>query len=165
MVIYIVVHRKWDLSAYSNEFMGLFIENNERISILTSHLIIGYESLSLISKYLCENQCQIKSRLRFVQNIENKLNEKSFFTFVKSLSLFSCFYGIYPGEYTLLYLITYYLIYLYISILIISSNNQLIRLMNISGLHPIIYWISRFSFDFILTIIYSFFLYFYLFIK
>jgi hypothetical protein len=153
------VHRQWDPSAYSREFVGLLIETNERMSMLISHLIIGYEGFNLISEYLCKGQCQITSRIKFLKNSEKHLNEKSFFSFLKSLSLFSCFYGIYPGELTSMYLLTYNLIYLYISVLIISEEKKLIKLMNIFGLNPIVYWSSRFALDLILSNLYSLILY------
>jgi len=127
---------------------------------LTSHLIIGYEAFSLVSQYLCRGQCSTKTRLKFVKNPKDKLNDKTFLSFLKSLSLFSCFYGIYPGELTEIYLLTYYLIYLYISILIISEGEELRKLMQIFGLHPIIFWTARYFFDLILSTFYSFFLYF-----
>jgi len=44
--------------------------------------------------------------------------------------------------------------------LIINEENQLRKFMQISGLHPIIYWTSNFFFHLILTSFYSFFLYF-----
>jgi hypothetical protein len=155
-----LVRRQSDLNAYSNEYFGLLFENSETISILSSHLIIGYEAFSLVSQYLCRGQCSTKTRLIFVKNPKDKLNDKNFLSFLKSFSLFSCFYGIYPGELTEIYLLTYYLIYLYISILIINEGEELRKLMKIFGLHPIIYWTSRYFFDLILSTFYSLFIYF-----
>lgn len=127
--------------------------------VLTSHLIIGYEGFSLISDLLCQGKCLIKSQMKFLSNPNEKFPKKNFFSFLKSLSLFSCFYGIYPGEYTQIYLFNYYLIHFYLSILLISEKIEFRNLMQIFGLHPFISWTSRFFFDFILTIIYSFYLY------
>ena len=154
------MHRKSNTSTYSNEYFGLLIEGSETITLLTSHLIIGYEPLGLASACLCRGQCYIKTRLKFVKNPQDKLNDKSFLVFLKSLSFISCFYGSLPGEKTEIYLLTYYLIYFYVSLLIISEDRQLIKLMQVFGLHPIIYWTSRFCFDLILSTIYSFILYF-----
>jgi hypothetical protein len=139
--------------------MGLLFENNERISMLTSHLISGYEPFSLVSPYLCRGECSISTRLKFIKNRQNNLNEKNLFSFIKLFSLLSCFYGIYPGESTLIYLLTYYLIYIYLSILILIEGKQFLSLMRIFGLHPIIYWTSTYLFHWILTMFYSFILY------
>jgi hypothetical protein len=122
-------------------------------------MIIGYEVLSLVSQILCEGRCSTKTNLKFIRNPEEKFDDKNLFSFVKNFSLFSCFYGIYPGELTEIYLLTYNLIYLYISILLISEKAEFVSLMRIFGLHPIVYWTSRYLFDLILSFIYSFYLY------
>ena len=101
----------------------------------------------------------MKTSLKFVENPSKKLAEKSFFSFVKNLSLFSCFYGTYPGELTQIYLLTYCLIYLYISVLIISEKEEFRSLLRIFGLHPIVYWTSRYFFDLIVASIYAFYLF------
>ena len=155
----LVAHRKWLDNAYFQEYFGILFESTEAVSVLTSHLIIGYEPFSIINQYICRGKCSILTRLKFVQNPSNKLNEKTFFSFLKILSLFSCFYLIYPGEYTLFYVLTYYFIYIYITILIINEGQQFIRLMKIFGLHPIIYWTGRYLFDLILTLIYTLIIY------
>src|SRR4051812_5104559 len=108
-----LVRRRSNLNAYSREYLSIYIEENERMSILTSHLIIGYEGFSLISELLCKGRCSIKSTMKYLSNPNEKLEKKNLFSFLKSLSLFSCFYGIYPGEYTQIYLLNMYLINLY----------------------------------------------------
>lgn len=152
--------RQFDCSSYSNEYLALLFKDSETISILKSHLINGYQSFHLISQYFCHGQCSIKSQLKFIENPKTKLNEKSFLSFMKTFSILSCFYGIYPGELSELYLLTYYLIYFYISILILDEKKEFRKLMQIFGLHPIIYWTSTFIFHFILTLFYSIFIYF-----
>ncbi|UJR24690.1 hypothetical protein I4U23_006063 [Adineta vaga] len=153
-------HRQWSENAYTQEYFGILFETSEIISILTSHLIIGYEPFSLISQYSCHGQCSILTRLKFIKNPSNKFNDKTFLDFLKSFSVFSCFYLIYPGEYTLFYLVTYYFIYIYITILLINEDQQFIKLMKIFGLHPIIYWTGRYIFDLLLTLVYSWIIYF-----
>lgn len=138
--------------------MGFIFDNNENISILTSHLIIGYEPFSLITKHICFNKCFIKNNFKFIENNQNKLNEKTFLNFLKNLSFLTCFYGILPGELTEIYLLTYFLIYFYITILIINEENQLNNLMKIFGLNSLIRWTARYLFDLILIQIYSFYL-------
>ena len=155
-----LVRRQWNEMSYSNEYFGLFIENNEKISMLTSHLIIGYEPLSLLSQISCEKQYSIKTSLKFVQNHRNQLMEKSFLSFVKSFSLFSCFYGILPGEFRQIDLLTFDLIYFYISLLILNEDKHLNELMQINGLHPIVNWSSKYFSHLILSQFYSLFMYF-----
>ncbi|CAF3285586.1 unnamed protein product, partial [Rotaria sp. Silwood2] len=65
-----------DPYTYSNEFIGLLFENNEKLSILTSHLIIGYEPLNLISNYLSKGKYNIKTNLKFLENNQNESNKK-----------------------------------------------------------------------------------------
>ncbi|CAF1266993.1 unnamed protein product [Rotaria sp. Silwood1] len=152
------MRRKSDSFSYSNEYIGLLFEKNEIISILTSHLIIGYEPFNLISDYICQGKCFIKTYFKFIEYNINEYDKKSFLVFIENLSLFSCYYGILPGQLTEIYLLTYYFIFFYITILIINEDKQLNKLMKTFGLHPIIYWTSRFFLDFFLTIIYSFYL-------
>ena len=113
----------------------------------------------MLSYLLCEGKCEIKSEMKYLSNPNEKNEKKNIFSFLKSFSLFSCFYGIYPGEYTEIYLLNTNLINMYISIMIISEKKEFRSLMQIFGLHPFIYWISTFSFHFLLSIVYSFYLY------
>ncbi|CAF3865527.1 unnamed protein product [Rotaria magnacalcarata] len=149
--------RKRNLNSYSNEYIGLLIDNNNnRLSILRSHLIMGYEAFYFISKYICQRKCLIKTKIKFIENNLNHFEEKSLLFFIKNLSLFSCFYGILPGELTEIYLLTYYFIYFYITFLLMNEDKNLNQLMSIFGLNSIIYWTSKYFFDLILSLFYSF---------
>ncbi|CAF3658697.1 unnamed protein product [Adineta steineri] len=152
--------RKSVESRYLNEYLGIFIENADKICVLTSHLLIGYEWLPVIIEYFCKGLCRISSELIFLENNLNKKMQINFIEFIKNFSLFSCFYLIYPGEKSLFYLLTYYLIYIYIFILLNYENKQLIKLLKIFGLNPLIYWTSNYFFHLFLTSFYSFIIYF-----
>ncbi|CAF4647017.1 unnamed protein product, partial [Rotaria sp. Silwood2] len=123
--------------SYSNEFIGLLFENSEKLSILTSHLIIGYEPFNLISDYFSQGKYLIKTNLKFLENNQYEFDKKSLLLFIENLSLFSCYYGILPGQLTEIYLLTYYLIYFYITILILNEDDKLNKLMKTFGLHLI----------------------------
>ncbi|CAF5095933.1 unnamed protein product [Rotaria sp. Silwood1] len=123
-----------DPSAFSNEF-------------------IGYEPFNLISNYLSKGKYNKKTNLKFLENDQNELDKKSFLLFIENLSLFSCYYEILPDQLTEIYLLTYYLIFFYITILILNEDSRLNKLMKTFGLHPIIYWTGRFYFNYILFIL------------
>ncbi|CAF3971503.1 unnamed protein product [Rotaria sp. Silwood1] len=103
-----------DPSAFSNEF-------------------IGYEPFNLISNYLSKGKYNKKTNLKFLENDQNELDKKSFLLFIENLSLFSCYYEILPDQLTEIYLLTYYLIFFYITILILNEDSRLNKLMKTFG--------------------------------
>ena len=113
LIIICLEHRESNVHEYTREYFVMYYESEERISILTSHLITGYEAFSLSSQILCGGKCSIKTNFKFNKNPKAKIMERSFLSFFRSLSLFSCFYVIYPLELSEIYLLTYHLIYLY----------------------------------------------------
>lgn len=153
----VLVHRERDVGSYCREYLSIYVEE-KKMTMLTSHLIIGYEGLSLISELLCEGKCSIRTKLKSLSNPKEKLEKKNVFSFLKSLSLFSCIYGIYPGELSEVYLLNVNLLNMYLSILLLSEKREVRSLMQIFGLHPMIFWTSRFCFDFVISLIYSFYL-------
>lgn len=136
--------------------MGIFFESHEKISVLRSHLIVGYEPLSLTADYLCRGKCQIRSRLKFVSNDRHSSVDPSMSSMFQMLSLFSCFYGILPGRSSELDLLTFHLIYFYSIVLLLSQDKDFHRLMQIFGLHPIVRWTATLFFHLLLSQCYTF---------
>ena len=147
--------RQWDPSVYANEYVGIFFESHEKISVLRSHLIVGYEPLSLTSDYFCRGKCQIRSRLKFVSNDRRSSIDQSMSSMFQMLSLFSCFYAILPGRSSELDLLTFHLIYFYCIVLLLSQGKDFHRLMQIFGLHPIVRWTATLVFHLLLSQCYA----------
>ena len=153
---FLLNRRRVDLNSYIRDCVGLLIDGERSISLLTSHLLIGYESIHFLSNYFCQNQCSIRTHFRFRStNKTKRRTNRSLFSILKVFSLLSCFYGIYPGEFTEIDLLIVNLISIYLIILIRSESKDLVDLMKIFGLNSTLNFLSNYLFCLILTVIYS----------
>ena len=152
--------RRW-LSpvSYSSDHVGLLFGVNG-VSVLTSHLIVGYHSVGLSVSYLCGDVCSLISRLRFVGNVSRQLNGTSFISFLSTFSACSCFYSIFPGDRSEIDYFSWQLLIFFIVLLLVGEGGEFRRLMQIFGLHPLVHWTGRLLFDLFFTLFYSFLLYF-----
>ncbi|UJR08715.1 hypothetical protein I4U23_012972 [Adineta vaga] len=147
---------------YTDIYLGIkilkpIVRNKYKIQVLSSNLISGYEILSLASnifyKYaLNDTDASIQTTLIF-QKTENFTTELNLDTKLNYLSIFSCHLKFLPIT-LFVDIVMFYILFFYVSVFLISERrDSFLSLINISGLHPALYWIFTYLFDIVISII------------
>ncbi|CAF4280095.1 unnamed protein product, partial [Adineta steineri] len=149
------------LYTYSDIYLGFNIPppsgNTYKIQALSSHVISGYEVISLASNTfykhaLNDSNASIQTTLVY-KNTGNFIKE-SLINQPSNLSgMPSCLKTILPSS---LFpdLFVLYILFFYTTVFIISERkDSFLSLLNISGLHPASYWLFTYLFDMIISII------------
>ncbi|CAF1584834.1 unnamed protein product, partial [Adineta ricciae] len=128
-----------------------------KIQTLSSNLITGYEVISVASnlfyKYaLGDTSASIQSTLIY-RRTGNFTVEPSVSGAIAVLNIVSCFIKILPFG-LILDVFVYYAIFLYTAVFLTSErSDNFLSLQNISGLHPVLYWLFNYIFDVISSVI------------
>ncbi|CAF3562792.1 unnamed protein product [Adineta steineri] len=145
---------------YTDIYLGFHIPapqgDTYKIQTLSSNLISGYEVFSVASdlfyKYtLNDTSASIQSTLIY-KKTGNLTIEPTLGSVFNLLSIVSCSLKILPTS-LILDVFVFYLIFFYTTIYLVSERkDSFLLLLNISGLHPILYWLFTYIFDIITSI-------------
>ncbi|CAF0751595.1 unnamed protein product [Didymodactylos carnosus] len=143
-----------DPYTYSTVHFGFFMDKPNEIEYVNSHLTLGYEALNIAMNILYKEAIEdhnsgilIKSKLLYRINPNDQMMEANFLNFIQIYGRF-CLSIANPPELLILELLSYYLIFFYISVFVISEKkDHFLHLLHIFGLHPLMYWSSRYLVD------------------
>ncbi|CAF1314882.1 unnamed protein product [Rotaria sordida] len=147
---------------YTDIYLGLHVpkpnENTYTMQVLSSNLISGYEVLSLASdtffkRAINETSAKIQTTLAYRKTENFTLHQPPLGDIMNSLSTASCTLKFLPTS-LLFEIFLYYIIFFYTTIFLIGERkDNFLSLLNISGLHPALYWLFNYIFDILLSVI------------